>query len=356
MKRITPQEQQPIIDTVEQRQGETAVGALALSAAEGSEILEQEALKHPDGYERQYTGICDVTNPEDVRSMLRELKESKVDSERRLMVGIMTHPAVLNPNADIPDVVREAIISEFPSLDDLSSGFIDDPDVMNTIHYADLYGPSGPRKSGEAPDVLENLELCVEHGGENLDAIQLDIVWPNPEDLKEFRARHPDIEIILQIGKFSLGEGDIDVDQVVEKLGEYGKSVDHVLIDLSMGKGRQMTNNEVTELKRLMRAIQDTSPDIGLAIAGGLGAASGSNDPNSSVYSMDSLKEIARHFPGISIDAQGGLKPDDAQRDDHGHFVATTMADPEKSVNYISLASEILDGPLQLHQEDDTNI
>lgn len=308
-----------------------------------------EAIGHPKGYERQYTGVCDVVNPDDVKVMLAELRNSRADSQRRLMVGVMTHPAVINPDAQIPIAVRADIQAEFPTVEQLSAGFIDDPDVMNTIHYADLYGPNGPRKAGEAPDVLRNLELCVEHGGPNLDAIQLDLVWPDPEILKEFRRKHPSIEIVLQIGKFSFGEnGEIDDTEIATRLHAYGKSVDHVLLDLSMGKGRQMTEEDVVSLKKLMRAIQDSTPDIGLAIAGGLGAGTGSNAPNQSVYSMDSLREIARDFPGVSIDAQGGLKPDNTPRDDKGHFISTAMADADKSKRYVGLASEILDGEMRL--------
>lgn len=314
-----------------------------------------DEIDHPSGYERQYTGVCDVIDPDDVRAMLAELRGSRADRNRRLMIGVMTHPAVINPSASMSEEVRQAIQSEFPTIEDLSRGFIDDPDVMNTIHYADLYGPDGPRKAGEAPNVLTNLEKCVEYGGPNLNAIQLDIAWPDPDALKEFRKRHPKVEIVLQLGKFSFGEdGKIDEKDVTRRLQEYGKAVDHVLLDLSMGKGRRMTEDDVAALKRLMWTIQDTTPDIGLAIAGGLGAGTRSSAPNQSVYSMESLREIARDFPGISLDAQGGLKPDDAVKDDRGHFVATTMADSEKSQNYIGLASEILDGEMELGNYSDT--
>ena len=63
---------------------------------------------------------------------------------------------------------------------------------------------------------------------------------------------------------------------------------------------------------------------------------------------MDSLREIARDFPGVSIDAQGGLKPDNTSRDDKGHFISTAMADADKSKRYVGLASEILDGEMRL--------
>jgi hypothetical protein len=322
------------------------LGATSLIAETEKPI---DNLEHPKGYERQYTGVCDVISPDDARAMLAELRESRADPGRRLMVGVMTHPIVLNPGLDLPEKVRRAVQSEFPTVEELSQGFIDDEDVMNTIHYADLYGPDGPWKPGESPEVLKNLESCVEHGGPNLDAIQLDVAWPDPEALIEFRKRHPDIEIVLQMGKYSFEEdGSIDEAKVVDRLRSYGKSVDHVLLDLSMGKGRRMTDEDVASLKKLMWAIQDSSPDIGLAIAGGLGASTQSNGLNESVYSMDSLKDIARDFPGISIDAQGGLKPENATRDDRGHFVATTMADAEKSQNYVALASEILDSEMEL--------
>lgn len=334
------------VDIVTSDAAKRVLGSASLTSESEKPL---DVVEHPKGYERQYTGVCDVVSPDDVRAMLSELRNSRADSERRLMVGIMTHPAVINPDAKLPDEVRHAIQSEFPSIEQISQGFIDDPDVMNTIHYADLYGPNGPRKAGEAPDVLKNLELCVEHGGPNLDAIQLDLVWPDPDALLEFRRKHPDIEIVLQLGKFSFGEdGKIDEVEVTKRLSEYGRSVDHVLLDLSMGKGRQMTDDDVTSLKKLMWAIQDATPDIGLAIAGGLGAGSGLNSPNQSVYSMESLRDIARDFPGVSIDAQGGLKPDNALRDDKGHFISTAMADSEKSQNYVGLASEILDGEMEL--------
>jgi hypothetical protein len=338
------------IFTREDLQTETLNRTLGLYAlnTDSQENSSSEVFEHPNGYERQYTGVCDVTSPDDVRRILAQLKESRADPNRRLMVGIMTHPAVINPDAPLSDEVRAAIKAEFPAAEDIASAFIDDPDVMNTIHYADLYGPDGPRKAGEAPDLLKNLELCVEYGGDYLDAIQLDLVWPDPDALGKFRANHPDIELVLQLGKFSFGDSEIDVSKVIDNLNKYDKIIDHVLLDLSMGKGRQMTDSDVEELKKLMRVIQDSRPDIGLAVAGGLGAESETSDSNSSVYSMNSLREISKDFPGISIDAQGGLKAEGTRRDDNGHFIATAMADADKSVNYVCLASEILDGPLNL--------
>ncbi|MDD1475146.1 hypothetical protein MEO41_28355, partial [Dolichospermum sp. ST_sed4] len=116
----------------------------------------------------------------------------------------MTHPVVLNQDLPVPAGVRREITQTFPKRDKLADGFIDNPKVLNTIHYADLYGPKGPRGAQEAPNVLGNLELCVKHGGKNLNAIQLDVTWPKPDEIKTFRSRHPEISLVLQVNKFSL--------------------------------------------------------------------------------------------------------------------------------------------------------
>jgi|GEM_PF-710709 len=277
-----------------------------------------------------YTGVCDVIRPEVARAMASELRERRGYPFRRIMIGVMTHPIVLDHDIPVPEKVRQEISETFPTREEIAGGFTDDPDVLNTIHYADLYGPNGPWKAQETP-VFKFLELCVNYGGENLHAIQLDVTWPNADEIREFKNKHPDILIILQIGKFAFKESDNDPQKVVDRLREYGDSIDYALLDMSMGKGEKMDSDR---LLSLLRSVQDELPDLGLAVAGGLG-------PDS----MDLLKPIADEFPGISIDAQGGLKPEDAQRDSSGHYVATTPADLEQSLAYIRRACAMLDHP-----------
>jgi hypothetical protein len=101
------------------------------------------------------------------------------------MVGVMTHPGVLDPSILPSDAVRKEFSEIFPSVEEMADGFINDSDVLNTIHYADLYGPEGPWKAQESPNVCKNLELCVKHGGENLHAIQLDVTWPEPSGTRQ---------------------------------------------------------------------------------------------------------------------------------------------------------------------------
>ncbi|KKP84126.1 MAG: hypothetical protein UR82_C0012G0022, partial [Candidatus Moranbacteria bacterium GW2011_GWF1_35_5] len=151
-------------------------------------IPSKETLKDKDekvlNKRERYSGVCDVYSPEEARAMADELRRNRKNSSRKVMIGVMTHPIVLNPDLPIPEEVRKDVSKEFPALEKMAGGFTDDPDVLNTIHIADLYGPEGPWKAQKAPDVFKNLELCVKHGGEYLHAIQLDITWPEPNEIK----------------------------------------------------------------------------------------------------------------------------------------------------------------------------
>lgn len=278
-----------------------------------------------------YSGVCDVISPEHAHAMAEELRLNRKNPNRKVMIGVMTHPLVLNPDIPAPKVVRKEISEIFPNREEMIGGFIDDPDVLNTIHYADLYGPNGPWKAQASPDVCKNLELCVQYGGENLHAIQLDVTWPSPDEMKTFKEKNPNIVIILQVGKFAIRDAGGDPKEVVSRLREYEDSIDFALFDMSMGKGQGM---EAEGLLPLLRLTKKELPYLGLAVAGGLG-------PDS----MDLLEPIAQEFPGIAIDAQGRLKAADAKVDSEGHIVSTVPVDLGRSKEYIKKSCAMLDNP-----------
>jgi len=278
-------------------------------------------------YER-YSGVCDVYNPEEARAMADVLRRERKNPNRKVMIGVMTHPHVLNPEIDDPAEARKF----FPVREELARGFTDDPDVLNTIHYADLYGSRGPRKAQEAPNVLNNLELCVKYGGEHLHAIQLDVTWPDPNEIKRFKEKNPNIFIILQVGKSAFKEVGNDPQKLVDRLREYGW-IDFALLDMSMGRGESMKSEELLPYLRL---IKKELPYLGLAVSGGLG-------PDSE--NLLEFKLIAKEFPGISTDAQGNVKRKDAPRDKLGHFVSTHPADLARSTEYLQQNCALLDNP-----------
>lgn len=300
-------------------------------------LAEANRITNPPEYEECYSGVCDVIKPGDARAMADTLRDSRKDPNRKLMIGVMASRYSLNHDDG----------DDCPNRDEIAKAFTDDPDVLNTVHYADFYNFQDgrrPWKGGEAPDVLENLELCVQYGGEHLQAIQMDLTWPKPDEIKEFKQRHPNISIILQVGKFALDEVENDPQDVADKLREYGDSIDYALLDLSMGKGRRMTELDIINLQKFLNLIQYELPDLGLAVAGGLGPNLESANPSAeSIDQNYALRKIAKDHPYISIDAQGGVKPEDAPRGSSGHLDATTPADIEMSNEYLRQTSAMLD-------------
>jgi 3-keto-L-gulonate-6-phosphate decarboxylase len=135
--------------------------------------------------------------------------------------------------------------------------------------------------------------------------------------------------IILQVGVFAFKDADSDPQKVVDRLREYGDSIDYALLDTSMGKGKGLDSELLLTQLRLISA---ELPALGLAVAGGLG-------PDT----MELLKPIAAEFPAIAIDAQGSLKDKDAPRDALGHLIATTPPDSGRTQKYIREACAILD-------------
>lgn len=286
---------------------------------EGHADLASTIDEAADPYER-YVGICDVLSPEEARAMASEVRENRKDPNRKVMVGIMAGHFTLRPDAAGGEGQRVV----FPSREEMANGFTDDPDVLNTVHFADLY------RSQEVQTLFEDLELVVEYGGEHLHAIQLDVTWPAVDDVDRFKDKHPDLTVVLQLGQSAFDMVDHDPQRMVDELDKYGDSIDYVLLDLSMGKGKAMQGEE---LLSALRAIRHELPGLGLAVAGGLG-------PDT----MHLLEPIAQEFPDISIDAQGRLKHPDAPVDDRGHMVSTISADLDRSQEYIRKSCAMLDG------------
>ena len=107
--------------------------------------------------------------------------------DRYLMIGVMMSYKTLH---DLP--TRWAPI--FPKKEFLKYIFTPYERCLNTIHYADY----------EEREMIESLDRVMAYGGENLHAIQLDMVWPNAARLHLFRKKYPDVRIVLQIGDIAL--------------------------------------------------------------------------------------------------------------------------------------------------------
>ncbi len=227
-----------------------------------------------------YIGITDFTNFQQVQKMLKVFEAHKPQgSQRKLHVGVMTSYKTLN---GIPSRWQNV----FPPKETVASIFSSD-EAYNCYHYADYDNNS---------DFSLSLMRVMNYGGSNLHAVQLDMIWPDPEAIEDSvlcLAKRP--EFILQIGRNALDEVGNDSKALVEKLRRYEGRIHRVLLDKSMGRGLGM---DAEALIPFARAIRENFPMLGLGAAGGLGPKS--------IHLVESL---VREFSDLSIDAQGQLRP-----------------------------------------------
>lgn len=227
-----------------------------------------------------YIGITDFMTIEQVEKMFCVFRNHRPPgSKRQLHVGVMMSRKTLRGYGSKWAAVwppKEKIADIFGL-----------EDVYNCLHYADYEYDHHP---------CENLLKAISCGGIGLDAIQLDMIWPEPADIAgaiHLSRRHP--EVILQIGGYSLIAVGNSPTTLVERLADYDGVVDRVLFDQSMGHGRGM---EAKELLPFIRAVHLHFPKLGLVVAGGLGPGT-----------VGLVQPIVKEFPDVSIDAQGRLRP-----------------------------------------------
>lgn len=233
---------------------------------------------------RPYIGITGFAQAEEIQQIYDSApvlaRLDRPQGSHDLMVGILASNKTLAGQTNryahrYPDTLR---------LDTLCRPR---PGVMTLVHY---HAP-------DSQDLAMALGvLTVRAGVHGLDGFQLNLTWPDPEQICRHRENYPGHQIVLQLGSGALKKMDDDPEKVTDRLGRYAYCVDSVLVDASGGRGEPLDLKRVT---KYVEVLQDT--DFGIGIAGGLDAAA-----------LPQLKTLTTRFPWLSIDAEGKLRrPDD---------------------------------------------
>lgn len=227
---------------------------------------------------RPYIGICDFTAPEQAERLLSCLPP---DFSHDLMVGVMMSRKTLN---DIPSKWTNV----FPKKESIAGIFVHDLRAVNTIHYADY-------DIGDARDrtLADTLARVQSYGGPYLDAIQLDMIWPDSVEVRRFRERFG-IPIVLQVGSKAMQQCGDDPIRVCQRLALYDQSIDYVLFDKSGGEGKGM---DAGLLGTYIEVLRSRLPGIMPAVGGGLGP-----------FTMHLVKPLIALYPHISTDMQGQMR------------------------------------------------
>lgn len=241
-----------------------------------------------------YIGITDFETPKQAQAMA-DLFAANIGTNimRKLMVGVMMSYKTLNR-------ISTSWAGIWPPSEHVSSIFINHTHVLNTLHYADCDGR----------DVYNSIIRAAIYGGDNLHALQLDMIWPSPKDLIGFKESFPNIALVLQIGGPAFAAVGDSPGSLVERLATYDFSIDYILLDKSMGRGIGM---QAERLRPFIEAIYKSNSSISVGVAGGLGPTS-----------LHLVEPLIREFPQLNIDAQGRLRPSSNMRDPIDWILAST--------------------------------
>ncbi len=113
-----------------------------------------------------YIGITDFINYEQVKRMLAVFKANSTPKQnRRLHIGVMmSYKTLHNIDSKWTEV--------FPQKEIIREIFCSS-ETMNCLHYADYRGI----------DVSQSLLQAINFGGTGINALQLDMIWPDPSHI-----------------------------------------------------------------------------------------------------------------------------------------------------------------------------
>ena len=232
-----------------------------------------------------YIGVTGFTSPLEVLQVLDAVPQG---ARRKLMAGVLMSSKTMK---GIPNKWPH----RYPKPERVADIFIDDPRVLNFIHF----------NTKEPEQLFEQMIEATEIGGPNLHGFQLNLKWPwvHPNILWVYKQRNPGKILVLQAGETVL-EFCEHIPTRLEAAAWYYDNgiVDYLLIDPSGGYGKPLDPKKGLEYLKSLNYVGGKGSrflrQMEFGIAGGL-----SSD------TLDYLlADIAKDFPNTSIDAEGKLR------------------------------------------------
>ncbi|MDE1854889.1 MAG: hypothetical protein KGH57_01025 [Candidatus Micrarchaeota archaeon] len=188
-------------------------------------------------------------------------------------------------------------------------------EVFPTLHYY----TKEPALLVSELDTLLSIRSIYDRG--LVGGVQINKVWPTPEQVSEIRSRFPKLKITLQMS--SSVTGGMTGEQVADRLAKEYADVEYIILDQSGGKGIEFDMSESVSAYLTFRARGVKS---NIVIAGGLDGSNVRRKITAIQSGVDSLD--------FSIDAEGGL------RDRVGEGYGNDVLNPAYVQSYLEGASE----------------
>lgn len=174
--------------------------------------------------------------------------------------------------------------------------------------------------------------------------LQLNVARPDPAVVREFAARHPAVEVIVQVNRAAIGNDDAGRPNAAHAVVFASAYVGarHALVDLSGGTGSAVDISFAARVTRAWRVLADAFADHPcgpprLGVAGGLGPAAR--------VTLAALRDEvvgAQAFGELSFDAESGVRSpvaDPTPSEKHQDAL-----DAEKARAWVALAARAIRG------------
>ena len=248
---------------------------------------------------KPYVGVTGFMSSEEVTETLKDIDFKTAN--RLLMVGVLASSKTIQG-------IKNKWPNRYPPLHEIGNIFVKNDDCLNLIHY-----------NTKDPDkLLTQLIMVSDAVNDNFDGFQLNIAWPPPQILENYKSLYPCKQIVLQIGGGAFEEAGNMPAWVANKVAEYVGIVDYILLDPSGGLGQP---SDPLKAREYLDELSRYEKEIGLGVAGGL-------SPNT----LHLLEPLLQVYPSISIDAEGKLRNEQDHLD-----VAITRKYIQQSLHMFSM-------------------
>lgn len=248
-----------------------------------------------------YIGVTGIMTPQEAKELSRIFPKN---SKRKLMIGVLASAKTVRGE-------KNRYPNRYPEISTIKDIFQNDSSV-NLVHYHD-----------KSVGFIDSLWSLYEKSKPNCHGFQLNIVWPDVDELKNFASVIQNgLQIVLQIGQEALDVcGQRNFVYNITPYIEQGL-IHGVLFDQGLGKGTPL---QPAKFAPFIKQIMIRYPDILIGVAGGLG----------SPESLKTLAPVLEIDPYLSIDAESQIRsPED-------------VLDIPLASNYLQKASEMLSRPFR---------
>lgn len=223
----------------------------------------------------QYVGVAGTTQVQEIQQIREMLDCLRWPTGLRFMNGpLVSRKTLLGETPDDP--------VQYSPIEQVAPLLCDDPRFFNVMHF----NSRDPRLAGQ----LEQIATL----SPNLHGIQLNILWPQVAELRRFRHRYPDVQLILQLSRHTLSSVGNRTQDLIACLRPYAGVADYLLFDPSGGEGKPYDHSEASQL---LIDLQASELPMQLGVTGGLCADR-----------CWRLRRLLDRYPQLCWDAQSGLR------------------------------------------------